>query len=112
MPIYSTITINNSFDITFTIYGIIQENDINNVIIGYNLENGTSYTITDVTDANIGTSVCEIGIKAFKNFTSLETIVLGDSVITINDKAFYNCTSLTTVTMSNYLKNIGYKELY
>lgn len=112
MSLYSSITIDNSFNIQFTIYGIIQENDINNVITNYNNTYSTTYNITNVTDANIGTSTCEIGIKAFKNFTSLESIQLAPSVITINDKAFYNCTSLTSVTMSNNLKNIGYKAFY
>ena len=45
--------------------------------------------------------VTRIGDNAFRNCTSLNSIVIGDNVTSIGNYAFLNCTSLTSITINN-----------
>ena len=48
-----------------------------------------------------GSSVTNIGQRAFKDCGNLQTITIPSSVAKINAQAFYGCSSLTTVTIEN-----------
>ena len=49
----------------------------------------------------------EIGAEQFKNFKSLETVVLPDDITSIGDYAFYGCTNLTSLSLPSSLTHIG-----
>ena len=51
--------------------------------------------------------VVSIPNEAFKNCTTLTTIVLPNSLSTINSSAFENCTSLTSITIPDSVTKIG-----
>ena len=59
-----------------------------------------------------GSNVQNIGMRAFKECTNLETIIIPNSVLKINGQAFYGCSSLHTVELengSNPLQFVGYQ---
>ncbi|MCI5604871.1 MAG: leucine-rich repeat domain-containing protein [Clostridia bacterium] len=60
----------------------------------------TQYTIPD--------SVTSIGVYAFSECSSLESVVIPDSVTSIGYWAFYNCSSLESVTIGKGVTGIGY----
>ena len=57
----------------------------------------------------LGTEIEEIGLGAFKNCTSLESIVIPDGVEEIVGSAFTGCTSLKSVTLPESLEEIESK---
>ena len=54
------------------------------------------------------TSGDTIGQYAFRNCTSLTTVIIPDSVTTISSNAFEGCISLTSITIPNAVTSIGY----
>ena len=53
-----------------------------------------------------------IGDYAFKDCSSLESIVILDSVTSIGGGAFYNCSSLESIVIPNNVTSIGYEAFY
>lgn len=66
-------------------------------------------TVKEITIPNYVTS---IGAQAFRNYSSLTSIVISESAIDIGDYAFCNCSSLTSVTIPNSVTNIGQYAFY
>lgn len=63
---------------------------------------------SSVTDGNgVSYTVKYVGRNAFKNKTSLTSVIIPNSVTHINNNAFKGCTSLTEVTIPNSVTNIG-----
>ena len=56
--------------------------------------------------------VKEIAIGAFRECTSLESVVIPDSVISIGDGAFTRCSSLTSVKIGKGVTSIGTSAFY
>ena len=80
--------------------------------------NGVQYTVVDInqnafkdktslTSVIIPNSVIHIESSAFVNCTSLAEVTIPNSVTHINASAFKGCTSLTEVTIPNSVTNIG-----
>lgn len=78
---------------------------------------GETCTITgigSVTDTNVkipsnidGYAVTSIGVRAFKDCTTLESIIIPEGVSTIGNLAFDCCTNLTSITIPNSLTSIA-----
>ena len=51
--------------------------------------------------------VSSIGNAAFRNKSSLTSIIIPDSVISIDTNAFYGCTGLTSITIPDSITSIG-----
>ncbi len=56
---------------------------------------------------NIPDSVTSIGVSAFRDCTSLESITIPDGVTSIGDYAFSGCSSLTNITIPDGVTSIG-----
>ena len=78
--------------------------------------NGNSYEISKVGRAEgdiiieptyLNKPVIKIGESAFRNATSVTSLVIPDSVTEIDKYAFYNCTKMTSVTLPDSIKSIG-----
>lgn len=54
------------------------------------------------------TEATKISYNAFVNCKSIKSVTLSDTVVEIKGGAFKECTSLSTVVLSNELKKIGY----
>ena len=66
---------------------------------------------TTITQVYLPNSVTEIGAKAFKNCTALESIS-GPSVTSIGEEAFYGCVNLINVQFYKYIYYIGENAFY
>ncbi len=55
----------------------------------------------------IPAGVTKIGMYAFRDCTSLTSIVIPSSVTEIGVRAFYNCTSLTSIVIPSSVTAIG-----
>ena len=53
-------------------------------------------------------SVTSLGLRAFQDCTSLESIIIPESVTSIGNAAFEDCTSLKSMTIPNSVTSIGY----
>ena len=62
-----------------------------------------------VTVDGIACKVTAISASAFKNNTTLKTVVIGNNVAVIGDNAFYGCKKLSKVTSGNNVAKIGNK---
>ena len=62
-----------------------------------------------VTVDGIACKVTAISASAFKNNTTLKTVVIGNNVAVIGDNAFYGCKKLSKVTGGNNVAKIGNK---
>ena len=51
--------------------------------------------------------VKEIGASAFRECSSLTSVVIGNGVTSIGNGAFYNCSSLTSVVIPDSVTSIG-----
>lgn len=80
------------------------------------INNNTEYRISRVNKATgdiviedeyRGKPVTEIGVRAFRMTTKVNSVVVGKNVRTIGDYAFYNCTSLTSITIPDSVSRIG-----
>ena len=67
---------------------------------------------SSLTSVVIGESVTSIGDWAFFNCSSLTSIVIPDSVTSIGDSAFENCSSLTSVVIGDSVTSIGNSAFY
>ncbi|MBR0487190.1 MAG: leucine-rich repeat domain-containing protein [Treponema sp.] len=63
-----------------------------------------AYTIPD--------SVTSIGLGAFGECTSLQSVTIADSVTSIGTEAFYGCTSISSVTIPDSVTSIGTYTFY
>ncbi|MCR4709037.1 MAG: leucine-rich repeat protein [Clostridiales bacterium] len=94
----------NSFSIDFT------EGDFE-----FHAENGTAYitkyngTATSLTLPEVSNGFAVVGIKlaAFKDTTTLKTLVIPEGYEVIEGWQFYNCENLKTVSLPSTLKTIG-----
>lgn len=94
----------NSFSIDFT------EGDFE-----FHAENGTAYitkyngTATTLTLPEVSNGFAVVGIKlaAFKDTTTLKTLVIPEGYEVIEGWQFYNCENLKTVSLPSTLKTIG-----
>ena len=73
-------------------------------ITGYNGPGGAVTIPGTIT----GLPVTTIGPSAFRDCTSLTSVMLPNSVTSIMDRAFYGCTSLASITLGNSVASIGY----
>ena len=59
-----------------------------------------------------GKPVTSIGEDAFRNRSSLTSVVIPDNVTSIGDYAFYGCRGLTSITIPDSVISIGYQAFY
>jgi len=110
----NTITFTDSSNISFTIGEVIQENDIENVILAYNYTQSpyTTYSITDVSNINLVSTIYEIGINAFNGFTSMVSMTLSSTINKINIDAFKGCSALQSIVLPDVLTTLGNNSFY
>lgn len=80
---------------------IVQDGSV--TIVKYN---GTSENIV-IPDTIDGLPVKAIGDSAFRNNSTLKSVVISDSVISIGTSAFESCSALKTVTMGKSVEVIS-----
>lgn len=90
--------------------------------IRYGLKDGEAIAVKqglDIEEANIPATVfygenafnvIAIGDEAFKNCSSLTSVVIPDSVTSIGEYAFTYCSSLTSVVIPDSITSIGYRD--
>ena len=94
--------------------GIVNEN-ITTANIDNNCKFIGEYAFRDcssLTSVVIGDSVTSIGSRAFSGCTSLTSVVIGDSVTSIGSSAFDGCTSLTSVVIGDSVTSIGPRAFF
>jgi len=108
------ITFTDSSNISFNIGEVIQENDIENIILAYNYSQTpyAMYSIIDVSGVILVSTIYEIGINAFTNFTSMKSIKLSATINKINIDAFNGCSSLQSILLPDILNFLGCKVFY
>lgn len=61
----------------------------------------------NITELKIKSDITGIAGEAFKDNTTLESVIIPDSVLSVGEGAFRNCTSLNYVYLSNSLKALN-----
>lgn len=85
-----------------------QENNYTAQLFGYN-DSSKSVVIPETVTYNSNIYIVkEIGIEAFKDCTTLESVVMPDSITSTWYDIFRGCTSLKEVQLSNSLKLLQY----
>lgn len=64
---------------------------------------------SNIASVDFGTSVKNIGIRAFSNCSKLEEINIPSNVLVIEDRAFAECSALKNVTIQEGVRHIGDK---
>jgi len=106
--------VNAAVDDTFIVDGIEyivlteEENNYTVQVYGYN-DSSKSVVIPETVTYNSNIYIVkEIGIEAFKDCTTLESVVMPDSITSTWYDVFRGCTSLKEVQLSNSLKLLQY----
>jgi hypothetical protein len=88
------------------IYTLVSSN--NTAIVTGGETSLSSITIPNkVTSNNTEYLVTSINSSAFKNNTTVTTIIIGDNITSIGNEAFNGCTSLTNITFGTSITTIG-----
>ena len=72
---------------------------------------GTNETV-EILSSYAGKSVTSIAYNAFKNQTTVKTIIIPETIVSIGNSAFYNCTNLVDVNIPNEVASIGSSAFY
>ena len=101
---------------TCSVCGEYKDSSLKFVINGDNTYGVSDYTGNGthvvIPSTYKGLKVTSIGSFAFRNCSSLTSIVIPDSVTSIGDYAFRNCSSLTSVTIGSGVTSIGDYAFY
>ena len=90
---------------------LIENNEA--VVIGYTTDLSEDVIIPSaIIFNNISYHVTSIGSEAFKNCSTLKSIVIPNGVKNIGDYAFASCASLNSITIPNSVMRIGNKAFY
>ena len=79
----------------------------NSFYFGANLESNVWDEATGIGTLTFDGVVTMIGEYAFKNCTSLKSIVIPESVTSLGEGAFYGCENLTSITIPESVEEIG-----
>ena len=93
-------TINN------IIYTLVSSNSTA-IVSGYETSMSSITIPNKVTSNNTEYLVTSINSSAFKNNTTLSTIIIGDNITSIGSEGFNGCTSLTNITFGTSILTIG-----
>jgi len=90
--------------------------DINNIVYRSEdnclIQRSNNQLIIGCKNSSIPSSVTSIGNSAFRDCSSLTTILIPSSVTSIGQSAFSGCSSLTEITIPSSVTNIGQTTFY
>ena len=95
----------------YAFYGNRALNTVNFTGVALTSIGRESFCNIAITELDLSGTDASIGMSAFSNCNSLETVKLS-GVKTINSYAFRQCTSLETVNIGNDVETIGYYAFY
>ena len=95
----------------YAFYGNRALNTVNFTGVALTSIGRESFCNIAITELDLSGTDASIGMSAFSNCNSLETVKLA-GVKTINSYAFRQCTSLETVNIGNDVETIGYYAFY
>lgn len=70
------------------------------------IDDDAFYQHTNITEANLPTTIERIGKRAFKCCDKLETVQMGDNVLSMGDEVFRSCPMLKDVRLSEALHEL------